>query len=234
MENLKVKTFESQKKRQFFIRKFRRRKYPLSLTRIRYEQKVAQIKRVVKVVKGGKILSFRAIVILGNAKGKVAVGIGKAQEVGLAIEKAIMYGKKRFVNVALTVNSSIPHVVYSKYCASMVMLRPASEGTGIIAGGVVKAVLELAGIQNILAKQYGSNNLLNNAKATIQALRWLNQKIEVRCFLSSQKKQYYNRIMELNLKKRKLQRRTFFRKIRKKAILMRIARYKRRKQKQKR
>ena len=211
MEELTKKSFKGRK----------RKKFPVRLSRIKFEQKVLQIKRVVKVVKGGKILTFRAVVIIGNNKGKVAVGIGRGQEVSRAIEKAILYGKKRLINVPLTISSSIPHVVYSSYGASTIMLRPASEGTGVIAGGAVKAVLELAGIANVLAKQYGSNNLLNNAKATIDALNFLSQKIEVRAYQSFQNKEHYEKIMEVNVKKKKIKLRNYFKKIRRKVKLRR-------------
>jgi len=194
----------------------KRKKFPVRLSRVKFEQKVLQIKRVVKVVKGGKILTFRAVVIIGNTKGKVAVGIGRGQEVARAIEKAILYGKKRLINVPLTISSSIPHVVYSSYGASTIMLRPASEGTGVIAGGAVKTVLELAGIANVLAKQYGSKNLLNNAKATIDALNFLSQKIEVRASQSFQNKEHYEKIMEINVKKKKIRLKNYFKKIRQK------------------
>eukprot|EP01039_Chlorochromonas_danica_P011718 gene11718-13158_t len=124
-------------------------------------------------------MTFRAIVIIGDNKRKVGVGIGRADDVNLAIDKAILNGKKNLITIPLTLKYSVPHVVYASYGACSIMLRPASQGTGVIAGGSVKTVLELAGIKNILAKQFGSSNILNNAKATILALIYLNEKIEL-------------------------------------------------------
>jgi small subunit ribosomal protein S5 len=168
----------------------------LKLSKIKYEEKVVQVKRVTKVVKGGKKMTFRAVVIIGDNKRKVGVGIGRAEDVNLAIDKAILNGKKNLITVPLTILSSVPHVVEAKYGASKIMLRPASLGTGVIAGGSVRTVLELAGITNILAKQFGSNNILNNAKVTILALKQLNEKIELGKFQSLRKKLFYDKIMK--------------------------------------
>jgi len=141
-------------------------------------------------------MTFRAIVIIGDNKRKVGVGIGRAEDVNLAIDKAILNGKKNLISVPLTILSSIPHVIESSYGACQIMLRPASLGTGVIAGGSVKAVLELAGIKNILAKQFGSSNILNNAKATIRALVKLNEKIELGKTQSSRKSSFYDKVMK--------------------------------------
>jgi small subunit ribosomal protein S5 len=172
------------------------KKKPLKLSKIKYEEKVVQVKRVTKVVKGGKKLTFRAVVILGDNKRKVGVGIGRAEDVNLAIEKAILNGKKNLITVPLTIFSSIPHVIKTSLGASTIMLRPASLGTGVIAGGSVRTVLELAGINNILAKQFGSNNILNNAKVTLLALNQLNQKIELGKSQCLRKKLFYEKIMK--------------------------------------
>lgn len=166
------------------------------LSKIKYEEKIIQIKRVTKVVKGGKKLTFRAVVIIGDNKRKVGVGIGRADDVNMAIEKAILSGKKNLINVPLTLKYSIPHVVHSSYGACHIMLRPASQGTGVIAGGSVRTVLELAGIKNILAKQHGSSNILNNAKATILALTLLNEKVELGKYQSVRRKIFYSKIMK--------------------------------------
>lgn len=167
------------------------------LSRKKYQQKVVQIKRVTKVVKGGKKMTFRAVVIIGDEKQKVGVGIGRAEDVSLAIEKAILHGKKHLMRVPITLrNVSVPHVIKASYGACQIMLRPASAGTGVIAGGSVRTVLELGGIQNILAKQFGSNNILNNAKATILALKKMNETIELRRSQSMQKQLFYNQIMK--------------------------------------
>ena len=135
-----------------------------------WTERVVQISRVTKVVKGGKKLSFRAIVIVGNQKGQVGVGCAKASEVIIAIQKAIADGRKNLVTVPIF-KSTIPHPITGKSGAGAVMLRPASEGTGIIAGGAVRSVLELAGIGNILSKSLGSKSPLNAANATIDALK---------------------------------------------------------------
>ena len=137
-----------------------------------WTEQVVQISRVTKVVKGGKKLSFRAIVIVGNKKGQVGIGCAKAAEVIIAIQKAIADGRKNVINVPIF-KTTIPHPIIGKSGAGEVMLRPASQGTGIIAGGAVRPVLELAGIENILAKSLGSKSPLNAAYATINALKAL-------------------------------------------------------------
>jgi small subunit ribosomal protein S5 len=167
----------------------------LRFSKIKYEEKIVQVKRVTKVVKGGKKMTFRAVLIIGDNKRKVGVGIGKAEDVNLAIEKAILNGKKNLISVPLTILSSVPHVINASYGACKIMLRPASLGTGVIAGGSVRTVLELAGIKNILAKQFGSNNILNNAKATILALTTLNEKIELGKVQSLRRQKFYDKIM---------------------------------------
>ena len=135
-------------------------------------ERVVQISRVTKVVKGGKKLSFRAIVIVGNKKGQVGVGCAEAAEVIIAIQKAIADGRKNLVTVPIF-KTTIPHPITGRSGAGAVMLRPASQGTGIIAGGAVRLVLELAGIENILAKSLGSKAPLNAANATLEALKAL-------------------------------------------------------------
>ena len=144
-----------------------------------WQERVVQIRRVSKVVKGGKKLSFRAIVIVGNERGQVGVGVGKASDVIGAVRKGVADGKKQIVDVPLTKSSSIPHPFKGRSGAAKVMVRPAAPGTGVIAGGAVRTVLELAGIRNILAKQLGSDNPLNNARATIDALDGLRTLSEV-------------------------------------------------------
>jgi small subunit ribosomal protein S5 len=140
-------------------------------------------------------MTFRAVVIIGDNKQKVGVGIGRADDVNLAIDKAVLNGKKNLINVPLTLQYSIPHVVKANYGACKIMLRPSTLGTGVIAGGSVRTVLELAGIQNILAKQFGSSNILNNAKATILALTLLNEKVELGKYQSTRKQIFYDKIM---------------------------------------
>lgn len=135
-----------------------------------WQERVVQIRRVTKVVKGGKKLSFRAIVVVGNEKGQVGVGVGKAGDVIGAVKKGVADGKKHLVDVPLTKSFSIPHPSLGEGGGARVFMRPAAPGTGVIAGGAVRTVLELAGVRNVLAKQLGSNNPLNNARATANAL----------------------------------------------------------------
>jgi len=144
-----------------------------------WQERVVQIRRVTKVVKGGKKLSFRAIVIVGNEKGMVGVGVGKAADVINAVKKGVVDGKKHLIKVPLTKNFSIPPPAVADGGGARVIIRPASPGTGVIAGGAVRTVLELAGVKNILAKQLGSSNPLGNARATISALASLRTFSEV-------------------------------------------------------
>ncbi len=138
-----------------------------------WQERVIQIRRVSKVVKGGKKLSFRAIVVVGNENGQVGVGVGKAGDVIGAVRKGVADGKKQLIDVPLTKASSITHLTKGASGGANVIMRPAAPGTGVIAGGAVRTVLELAGVKNILAKQLGSNNPLNNARAAINALETL-------------------------------------------------------------
>ncbi len=137
-----------------------------------WKERVVQVRRVTKVVKGGKKLSFRAIVVVGNQKGQVGVGCAKAAEVIIAIQKAIADGRKNVISVPIY-KKTIPHPIVGRSGAGEVVLKPASEGTGVIAGGSVRAVLELAGIENILSKSLGSKAPLNAAGATMNALKSL-------------------------------------------------------------
>ena len=143
-----------------------------------WKERVVQIRRVTKVVKGGKKLSFRAIVIVGNGKGQVGVGCAKASEVIIAIQKAIAEGRKNLISVPIF-KTTIPHPIVGRSGAGSVMLRPASQGTGVIAGGPARAVLELAGIRDIRTKCLRSNNPKNVVAATIEGLASLKSVAEV-------------------------------------------------------
>ncbi len=135
-----------------------------------WQERVVQIRRVSKTVKGGKKMSFRAIVVVGNERGQVGVGVGKAGDVIGAVRKGVADGKKHIVKVPLTRHSSIPTLSNGRDGAASVLIRPAAPGTGVIAGGSIRTVLELAGIKNVLAKRLGSKTPLNNARAAMVAL----------------------------------------------------------------
>jgi len=142
-------------------------------------ERLIKVSRVSKVTKGGKNLSFRAIVVVGDGNGKVGVGVAKADDVVNAFKKAKTDGMKNLIDIPLTKSLTIPHDVIGKFGACKIIMRPAIEGSGVIAGGAVRIVLEVAGIKNVIAKQLGSNNLLNNARASICALNQLTTKNEV-------------------------------------------------------
>jgi small subunit ribosomal protein S5 len=180
---------------KFASNKNYKKKLITRLSKIKYEEKIIQVTRVTKVVKGGKKLTFRAIVIVGDAKRRVGVGVGRADDVNLAMDKAILNAKKNLITVPLTLNYSIPHVVKANYGACKIMIRPSSLGTGVIAGGSVRTVLELAGIKNVVAKQFGASSILNNAKATILALTNLNQQIELGKYQSTRRQVFYDKLI---------------------------------------
>lgn len=146
-----------------------------------YEEQLIQVRRVAKVTKGGKRLKFRALVVVGDGSGKVGVGLGKASEVPDAIRKAVNRAKKDSIEIPLK-GTTIPHEVWGKWGAAKVFLKPAVPGTGIIAGGPVRAILQKAGIRDVLSKSFGSNNQVNVAFATMEALKSLityKEKIEI-------------------------------------------------------
>ncbi len=156
-----------------------RRRHNITPTNLNLEEKLVHINRVSKVVKGGRRFSFNAIVVVGNKDGVVGHGLGKANEVSDAIQKGFDNAKKNLIKVPMTRTGSIYHTITGKEGAGKVLLRPASEGTGVIAGGPVKALLDIAGLENILTKSIGSSNPHNMVKATYNGLKNLTDPVEV-------------------------------------------------------
>lgn len=138
-----------------------------------FEEVVVQVDRVTRVVKGGRRLRFRALVVVGNRNGKVGAAVAKGSEVQAAVQKALQAAKKNLIEVPINQNKSIPHEVESSFGASRVLLKPASVGTSVIAGGAIRDVINLAGIENILSKSLGSNNKINVIMATLEAFKKL-------------------------------------------------------------
>lgn len=134
-----------------------------------YAEKLIEVKRTAKVVKGGRIFGFSALTVVGDGKGRIGVGRGKAREVPDAIRKAMEHAKRNLVQVPLN-GATLHHVITARHGASKIFMKPASEGTGIIAGGAMRAILEMAGVQNVLAKCYGSTSPVNVVRATLKAL----------------------------------------------------------------
>lgn len=143
-----------------------------------FDQKVVEIKRVTRVVAGGKRMRFRALVVIGDHKGKVGIGLKKGMDVTESVNKAVNAAKKSMITVPI-VNETIPHEVNIKYKSSKLLMRPARPGTGVIAGGAVRSVLDLAGVKNVISKMIGSNNKTNNVRATFEAFKSMRSKEEI-------------------------------------------------------
>lgn len=143
-----------------------------------FEQRVLDVARVTRVMAGGKRMSFRVCVAIGDKKSKVGVGLGKGADVAMAVNKAVNKAKKNLIEVS-TVKETIPHEIYCKLGAAKILFKPARRGRGVIAGGVVRIILELAGVRNVSSKILGTNNKINNAKCTIEALKKL-KRVEIK------------------------------------------------------
>jgi len=147
-----------------------------------FQEKVIHINRVAKVVKGGRQFGFTALVVVGNQNGMVGLGYGKANDVQAAIKKGVDQANKKMIEIPI-INETLPYDMKCKYGAAVVYMKPASKGTGVIAGGPMRAILEIAGVKNVLAKSFGSKNHINVARATFEALkrmRWPEEILEQR------------------------------------------------------
>ncbi|MFA6422259.1 MAG: 30S ribosomal protein S5 [Candidatus Buchananbacteria bacterium] len=140
-----------------------------------FAQNIVDIARVTRVMAGGKRMSFRACVVIGDKKGRVGMGLAKAKDVPMAVQKAVRQAEKNILKVNLN-GGTIPHEVYVKEGASKILLKPAPQGTGILSGGATRVVLELSGIENVVSKILGTNNKINNVRATIKALSMLKKR----------------------------------------------------------
>jgi len=149
--------------------------YDYNQDREKFAEKIVQINRVSKKTKGGNTMRFSVLVVVGDKKGKVGVGLGKSADISSAIQKAVSYAKNHFIDVAI-VNDTIPHEIYLKLGASKILLKPAPQGSGLIAGGAIRSVVEAAGIRNISSKILGTSNKASNVHATLAALQQLKLK----------------------------------------------------------
>lgn len=143
--------------------------------RSEFDQKVVEVKRVTRVTSGGKRMRFRALVVIGDHKGRVGMGLRKGPDVSESVNKAVNAAKKNMISLPL-VNETIPHEINVKYKSSKLMLKPARPGTGVIAGGAVRSVMDLAGVKNVVCKMLGSNNKVNNIKAVFDAFTSMKSK----------------------------------------------------------
>ncbi len=143
-----------------------------------FDQKLVEISRVTRVVAGGKRMRFRALVVIGDHKGKVGIGLKKGMDVAEAVNKAVNAAKKNMIVLPL-INETIPHQVKVKFKSSQLIMMPARPGTGVIAGGAVRSILDMAGVKNVISKMLGSNNKVNNVKAAFEAFKMLRSKEEM-------------------------------------------------------
>lgn len=143
-----------------------------------FDQKTVEIKRVTRVVAGGKRMRFRALVVIGDHKGKVGMGLKKGADVSESVNKAVAAAKKNMITLPL-IHETIPHALVIKYKSSSLMLKPAKPGSGVIAGGAVRSVMDLAGVKNVVSKMLGSNNKVNNVKAVFKAFSQMKSKAEL-------------------------------------------------------
>lgn len=162
-----------------------------------FSEKVIKINRVTRVVKGGRRLRFRATVIAGDHRGRVGMGVAKANEVSDAVSKAATKAKDNLITVPI-INNSIPHEIFAKFGSARVLLKPATEGTGVIAGGAVRDILDLCGIKNVVGKMIGSRNKLNSSHATLEALKLLRTKENVYACRGKEVKTKVNKAPETN------------------------------------
>ncbi len=163
---------------------------------IEFEEKVISVNRVSKVVKGGRRFSFSALVAIGDRNGHVGIGFGKAKEVPIAISKAIANAKKRVFELPLAGDNTLPHHVMGRYGASKILIKPAAPGTGVIAGGPIRIVMELAGIKNVLTKSLGSKNAINVVRATEEGLRRIRSPLEIAKLRGKNLKEFFLPINE--------------------------------------
>lgn len=143
-----------------------------------FDQKVVEVKRVTRVVAGGKRMRFRALVVIGDHKGKVGMGLKKGADVSESVNKAVTAAKKNMITLPL-INETIPHGIKMKYKSSSLLLKPARPGSGVIAGGAIRSVMELAGVKNVVSKMLGSSNKVNNVKAVFAAFKAMKSKKEL-------------------------------------------------------
>lgn len=173
-EEKKITTEEKKtfgKKREFSAKK----RFP-EKPKEEFEQRILDVARVTRVMKGGKRMSFRTCVVIGDKKGRIAVALGKGADVTLAVNKAVNKAKKNIVHVPI-VSDTIPHEIMNKFGSAKILIKPASQGRGVIAGGVVRVILDLAGVKNVTSKILGTNNKVNNAKCTVLALSKLKKAV---------------------------------------------------------